>query len=129
MSPGEATFIGVMQALALVPGVSRSGATITGGLFIGLTREAAARFSFLLSGPIIAIAALWDGQKLLRHLIPGEETLSAASFVVGIAASAVVGWFCIHFLLEYLRKRSLWVFVVYRVALGIFLIALFTHNR
>jgi undecaprenyl-diphosphatase len=129
MSPGEATFIGVMQALALVPGVSRSGSTITGGLMIGLSREAAARFSFLLSAPIIAVAAAWDGLKLLRHAIPEGETITAAAFVTGIVASAIVGWFCIHFLLEFLRKRSLWVFVFYRVVLGIFLIVLFTHNH
>jgi undecaprenyl-diphosphatase len=129
LSPGEATLIGVVQALALIPGVSRSGSTITGGLFVGLTREAAARFSFLLSGPIIAVAAAWDGLKLIRHTVPGEEAISAAAFLAGIIASAIVGWFCIHFLLEYLRRRSLWIFVYYRVVLGIFLIALFMHNR
>jgi len=129
MSPGEATFIGAMQALALVPGVSRSGSTITGGLLIGLNREAAARFSFLLSGPIIALAAAWDGVKLLRHAVPDADSISAAAFLLGILASAVVGWFCIHFLLEFLRKRSLWVFVFYRIVLGIFLIVLYTHNH
>jgi undecaprenyl-diphosphatase len=129
MSPGEATFIGAMQALALIPGVSRSGSTITGGLFIGLNREAAARFSFLLSGPIIALAAAWDGLKLLRHAVPEAESISALAFLAGILASGIVGWFCIHFLLEFLRKRSLWIFVFYRVVLGVFLIVLFTHNR
>jgi undecaprenyl-diphosphatase len=129
MSPGEATFIGAMQALALVPGVSRSGSTITGGLFIGLNREAAARYSFLLSGPIIALAAAWDGLKLVLHKIPEAESISAAAFLGGIVASAIVGWFCIHYLLEFLRKRSLWVFVFYRIVLGVFLIGLWWNNR
>jgi undecaprenyl-diphosphatase len=129
MTPGEATLVGVLQAFAVIPGVSRSGSTITAGLLVGLTREAAARFSFLLSGPLIAAAVLWEGQKLLRHTVVGEEALSAAAMAVGILSSAVVGYFCIHFLLEYLRKRSLWVFVYYRVVMGIFLIALFWHDR
>ena len=128
LSPGEAAFVGVAQAIALIPGVSRSGATITAGLVTGLTREAAARFSFLLSAPVVAGAAAWTGLKLLRHAVPGEEALSAGVFIAGILASAVVGWFCIHFLLEFLRKRTLWVFVFYRVVLGIFLIAFFIRG-
>jgi undecaprenyl-diphosphatase len=129
LSPGEAIFVGVAQAVALIPGVSRSGATITAGLLTGLTREAAARFSFLISAPVVAGAAAWTGLKLLHGGVQGEEALSAGVFIAGILASAVVGWLCIHFLLEYLRKRTLWVFVYYRVVLGIFLIALFMHNR
>jgi undecaprenyl-diphosphatase len=129
VSLGEALFVGVAQAVALIPGVSRSGSTITAGLMIGLTRESAARFSFLLSAPITAVAAAWDGQKLLRGAVPAAESIPASAFIVGILASGVVGWFCIHFLLEFLRKRSLWVFVYYRVVLGLFLIGLYWYNR
>lgn len=127
-SPGEAVFVGAAQAIAVIPGVSRSGSTITAGLMMGLTREAAARFSFLLAAPVIFAAAAWDGLKLVRHAVPGEA-IGAGAFLVGIATSAVVGWFCIHFLLEFLRRRSLWIFVFYRVVLGIFLIALYLHNH
>jgi undecaprenyl-diphosphatase len=129
ISTGEAVFVGLAQAAALIPGVSRSGATITAGLTIGLTREAAARFSFLLSGPITAVAAAWGTLKLLHPAGPGAETIPATSFIMGIVASGVVGWACIHFLLEYLRKRSLWVFVFYRVALGVFLLVLYANNH
>jgi undecaprenyl-diphosphatase len=129
LSPGNAVFVGVAQAIALIPGVSRSGSTITAGLLTGLTREAAARFSFLLSAPVVAGAAAWTMLKLLHPGAEAEGTPSASVLLAGIVASAVVGWFCIHFLLEYLRKRSLWVFVYYRLVLGIFLIALWNHNH
>jgi undecaprenyl-diphosphatase len=129
MTLGEAMLVGVAQALAVIPGVSRSGSTITAGLFVGLTREAAARFSFLLSAPVIAGAAAWDGLKLMRHAVTGEEAISAAALAAGVLASGIVGWFCIHFLMEYVRKRTLWIFVYYRVVLGIFLIGLWVHNR
>jgi undecaprenyl-diphosphatase len=129
MSTGEALFVGVAQATALIPGVSRSGSTITAGLMMGLTREAAARFSFLLSAPIMLVATAWDGVKLMRGHLPGAEAIPISAVVVGILAAAIVGFLCIHFLLEYLRKRSLWAFVFYRVVLGVFLIMLYTHNR
>jgi undecaprenyl-diphosphatase len=129
LRPGDATFIGLAQAVALIPGVSRSGSTITAGLMVGLTREAAARYSFLLSAPIIFVAAAWDSVKLLRHAVPTEAVIPASAFIVGIIASGVVGWLCIHFLIEFLRKRSLWVFVFYRLVLGAFLIGLYWHNH
>jgi len=129
LSPGNAFFVGVAQAIALIPGVSRSGATITAGLLTGLTREAAARFSFLLSAPVVAGAAAWTGLKLLHPGADAEGIPSAGVFLAGIAASAIVGWLCIHFLLEFLRKRSLWVFVFYRIVLGVFLIGVWWHNR
>jgi undecaprenyl-diphosphatase len=129
LGTGEAMFVGVAQALALIPGVSRSGATITAGLLTGLTREAAARFSFLLSAPITLVAAAYGCLKLVRHSGPPAEVISAGAFVVGVVASGVVGWFCIHFLLEFLRKRSLWIFVWYRMVLGVFLLVLWANNR
>lgn len=126
---GEALFIGLAQAVALIPGVSRSGATITAGLVTGLTREAAARFSFLLSAPITLVATAYGCYKLVGHSGPPAVAISAGAFVAGILASGVVGWACIHFLLEFLKKRSLWVFVWYRMVLGIFLLVLWANNR
>jgi undecaprenyl-diphosphatase len=112
MTLGHAVFIGFAQALALVPGVSRSGITIIAGLMSGYTRESAARFSFLLSTPVIAGAAVLKLAKL--HLAPGE----ALPFAVGTAFSAVVGYVSIKFLLQYLNKHSLNLFVGYRLALA-----------
>jgi undecaprenyl-diphosphatase len=129
LSIGEAVFIGIAQAIALIPGVSRSGATITAGLTVGLTREAAARFSFLLSAPITFVAAAWGGKQLLSGSVPGAQSIPASAFITGIVASALVGWLCIHFLLEFLKKRSLWIFVFYRIVLGLFLIGLYWYNR
>jgi len=112
MTLGHAVFIGFAQALALVPGVSRSGITIIAGLMSGYTRESAARFSFLLSTPVIAGAAVLKLAKL--HLAPGE----ALPFALGTAFSALVGYLSIKFLLAYLNKHSLNLFVGYRLALA-----------
>jgi undecaprenyl-diphosphatase len=108
--------MGFAQAIALVPGVSRSGITITAGLFSGLDRAAAARFSFLLSGPIIIGAALYK----LRGGIPAAELAPA---LAGMVVAAVVGWASIGFLLRYLQERSLLVFVMYRVGFGVLVLA------
>jgi undecaprenyl-diphosphatase len=112
MTLGHAVVIGCAQALALVPGVSRSGITIIAGLATGYTRESAARFSFLLSTPVIAGAAVLKLHKL--RLAPGE----ALPFGLGVAFSAAVGYFCIKFLLSYLNRHSLNLFVWYRLALA-----------
>ena len=112
MTLGHALFIGCAQALALVPGVSRSGITIIAGLMTGYTRESAARFSFLLSTPVIAGAAVLKLAKL--HLAPGE----LLPFALGTAFSAIVGYLSIKFLLAYLNKHSLNLFVGYRLALA-----------
>jgi undecaprenyl-diphosphatase len=112
MTLGHALFIGCAQAVALVPGVSRSGITIVAGLMAGYTRESAARFSFLLSTPVIGGAAVLKLAKL--HLAPGE----ALPFLLGTAFSAVVGYLSIKFLLAYLNKHSLNLFVGYRLALA-----------
>jgi undecaprenyl-diphosphatase len=122
VSAADAMVIGTAQALAIVPGVSRSGITISAGLFRGLDRQTAARFSFLLLAPIIAGAA---AKKFLdvRHEggIPADMHVP---FLVGILASAVVGALTIQFFLDYLRSRSLAFFVWYRVVFGIMVIAL-----
>ncbi len=115
--------IGFAQALALIPGVSRSGGTITAGLFFGLKREAAARFSFLLATPVVLGAGLKKLYDLLKTPggIPSGQQLG---FVVGFLAAAIVGFLCIHFLLMYLQKRSTAPFIWYRYMLGIALIVL-----
>lgn len=112
---GDAVGIGVAQALALVPGTSRSGITILAGLVGGLTREAAARYSFLISIPIIAGAAGVKGLKVAMHGLPAGLALP---FGLGIAASAVSGVAAIAFLLYWLRTRTLYPFIIYRLAAG-----------
>jgi undecaprenyl-diphosphatase len=111
----DAVVMGVAQAVALMPGVSRSGVTMTAGLMRGLDRPAAARFSFLMSGPIIFGAALFK----LRTGIPQDELFAAA---VGVVTSAIVGFLSIGFLLRYLQRNSLVAFVIYRVAFGLLVI-------
>jgi len=116
----EALGIGAAQAVALIPGVSRSGATITAGLAFRLKREAAARFSFLLSGPIIAGAVALKLVHVARHGIPHAE---GTAFLVGTLASAVSGYLAIHFLLEYVKRHSLALFVWYRFAFAALILA------
>ena len=122
---GDAMTVGVLQAFAVVPGVSRSGITITGGLFRNFTREAAARFSFLLSTPIIGGAALFKLHHVMKHgLPPGETAPGMTAFVVGIVVSALVGYVTITFFLRYLKTKTLTVFIVYRILFGIAVLAL-----
>lgn len=115
----DALFIGCAQALALFPGVSRSGSTITAGLFTGLTREAAARFSFLLMTPIMIAAT---GYKLLGLLMGkhGEHVPSEAwgSMILATIVAGITGYLVIGFLLGWLRTRSLMFFVTWRLAVG-----------
>jgi undecaprenyl-diphosphatase len=110
--------VGLSQALSIIPGVSRSGVTMTSGLLSGLTREGAARFSFLLSTPIIAGAGLFG----LRHLTRQEINLQ---FIVGVATSAVIGFLVIGLLLRWLRKSNFLPFVWYRFMVGATVITLF----
>ena len=109
-------FLGISQALALIPGVSRSGATISTGLALNLNRESAARFSFLMSIPIVFAAGckeIWD----LRHaVLSGNEIMI---FMVGFAIAALIGFWSIRFLLNYLKGHSLKAFAYYRIILGI----------
>jgi undecaprenyl-diphosphatase len=109
---GNALLIGCSQVLALFPGVSRSGATITAGLALGLTRQAAARFSFLMAAPITLGAGLLKVASM-RHAT--EPHPQASALILGVALSAVVGWAVIHWLLGYLQKQTMNLFVVYRV--------------
>jgi len=127
-SLGDSLAIGTSQALALFPGVSRSGITITTGLFRGMTREAAARFSFLLSTPLIAGAAAKEVPKLLKLHHAGALDLPQSTLIASIATSAVVGFIVIAFFLQYLQTRTLKIFIYYRIAFGIVILLLaFLH--
>lgn len=115
-------WIGLAQALALIPGVSRSGATITAGLFLGLDRASAARFSFLLSVPAVVLAGLFE----LSSILEGEEGehVGAGALVVATALAFAFGYASIAFLLRFLATHTTFVFVAYRVVLGASVLAL-----
>lgn len=115
MTARDAVFIGVGQAIALFPGISRSGITIATGLFLGLERAAAARFSFLMSAPVIAGAGLWKARTLAGT---GLEGAQGGELAVGIVAAAVSGFIAIAFLLGYLRRNGTGIFSLYRIALA-----------
>jgi len=117
-----ATGIGAAQALALIPGISRSGISISAGRFAGLDREAAARFAFLMATPITAGAILFEGRKLLT----GEAgvDVAIAPLLVGLVSSLVAGLLAIRFMLSYLRTRSLSIFVWYRFVLAAVVVVL-----
>jgi undecaprenyl-diphosphatase len=110
----DGVLMGFAQACALVPGVSRSGATITAGLFLGFDRPAAARYSFLLSVPAVVLSGLFE----LRKIGEGEGTAAAVPTAIATLCAFIVGYASIAFLLRYLASHSTVVFVVYRVALG-----------
>lgn len=115
VTPTAALFIGFAQVASLVPGVSRSGVTITAGRSIGLDRETAARFSFLLSAPAILGAATLE----LFAAMTGDEMVSWGPLAAGALTSGVAGWFVIHWLLRYVSTHSLLPFVLYRIGLGV----------
>jgi undecaprenyl-diphosphatase len=119
----DGAIIGVAQAAALVPGVSRSGATLSAGLFLGLTREAAARYSFLLSVPAVVLSGLFELRKVGDGGGPG-----AVPTVIATLLSFVVGYAAIAWLLRYLAHHPVTIFVVYRVALGALVLILVATN-
>ena len=122
LGPGTAIAVGLAQSLALMPGVSRSGITITAARFLGLDRDSAARISFLLLVPIVFGASLWKGvtDVLLGDLPPG----SAGPFLVGMIASAGSGLLAIWGLLGYVRRHDYTLFVIYRLAVAAFVLLL-----
>ena len=128
LSLKDTLIIGVAQAFAIFPGVSRSGSTITAGLALGFEREAAARFSFLLGAPIIAgagLKSLWDIYKAVHAgTLPSNELIL---FPIGLVVAAISGYWCIKFLLRFLQKNSSVIFVYYRWALAalVLIVALF----
>lgn len=115
MTRKDAAIIGVGQAVALFPGISRSGITIATGLFLGLERDAAARFSFLMSVPVIAGAGIFKARTLVGEGIGAGQ---AGELVVGVITSAIFGFIAVAFLLRYLRGHGTGIFVAYRVGLA-----------
>lgn len=122
---GDALAVGFAQCLALIPGSSRSGSTIMAGLFVGETRETAARFSFLLSMPAIAASGLLEMKEAL-HLLPRE---SLTTLLVGTIVSAIVGYASIWFLLRFLRTHTTGVFIGYRLIVGIAILIMLFNGR
>lgn len=117
---GVALAIGMAQALALVPGTSRSGATMTAALLLGFTRPAAARFSFLMTLPVYVLVAAKQAKDLIEEGVTSAELIPMG---IGLVGSALVGYVVIAWLLNWLRSRSLTVFVVYRLILGAVILA------
>lgn len=120
----DGIIVGFWQALAIIPGASRSGSTITGGLFAGFDRATAARFSFLLSVPSVFLAALYT-------LYTDRKELGAitTNLIAGNIASFVVGWACIAFLMNFLQKNSTLGFVLYRIALGLGILVMLASGQ
>jgi undecaprenyl-diphosphatase len=120
---GRVLAIGAFQALALIPGASRSGVTILGGLWLGLRRDEAARFSFLLGIPAILGAGLFELRSLARGLsaAPGSDIVT---LIIALLAAFVSGYASIGFLLRYLKTHTTMLFVIYRIVLGLALLAL-----
>ena len=119
----DAACIGLAQCLALVPGTSRSGITMTAGLFLDLDRRAAARFSFLLSIPTLLLAGIYE----FAHLYSAPEQVQWQSMGMVAFVSGVSGWITIHYFLKFLGRFGMLPFVIYRLALGVVLFAMFVR--
>jgi undecaprenyl-diphosphatase len=117
----DIVIIGVAQALALIPGTSRSGITMTAGLMLGLSREGAARFSFLLSIPVITLA----GMMLTLDLVKQPAAVDWGAMIIGLVTSAITAYLCIHYFLKLLERIGMLPFVIYRLLLGALLVYLF----
>ena len=120
----DSLIAGIAQCFALIPGASRSGTTITGGLFVGLKRSDAARFSFLLSIPAVFASGLLELYSALKYI----DASMMLNFAMATAASAVSGYIAIDFLIKYLKKHSTYIFIFYRIGLGILIIVLLLTN-
>jgi len=116
--------IGISQALAFIPGVSRSGVTMTTGRALGIKREAVAKYSFMLSAPIVLAATIFKLNEFIEFFLIADMT-GILAFIVGILVSFVVGIFVIKFLLEFLKKGSFKIFAIYRIIVGILVISVF----
>jgi len=114
----DSILIGIAQVFALIPGASRSGTTITAGLFLGLNRESAARFSFLLSIPAILASGLLSAYQAIKYV----NTTDVLNIIVATVVSAISGYFAIDFLINYLKKNNTYLFIFYRIALGIIIL-------
>ncbi len=113
--------IGLFQSLALIPGMSRSGASIAGGMLLGLTRSEATRFAFFLAIPIISGA----GAKKMLDLISSDVSIQWFPVIVGALTAFIVGLMAIHFMITFLKKHSLWPFIWYRIILALFVVFVF----
>lgn len=118
----DSIIIGFFQSLALIPGTSRSGSTITGGFFRNMDRESAARYSFLLSIPAILISGLYELYSERASLFANDSSI--ISLIVATVVSGIVGYISIWFLLAYLKKHSLMIFIVYRILFGVLILIL-----
>ncbi len=119
---GGIMFIGFAQALALIPGTSRSGITMTAGLMLGMKRTATARFSFLLSIPLIMAAGGLKGKELVESAMPVDW----AAIALGTSLSAVTAYICIHFFMQLIERVGMLPFVIYRLVLGVILLWIFS---
>lgn len=117
--------IGVSQALAFIPGVSRSGITMTTGRALGVKREAVAKYSFMLSAPIVLAATIFKLSEFIEYFSVAG-TAGIVGFIIGVLASFLVGIFVIKFLLDYLKKGSFKIFAIYRIVIGIVVIIAFS---
>jgi len=124
----ESLGIGVAQVVALVPGISRSGVSISAGLFLGLNREAAARFSFLMATPVIGGAGIWEARKFLTNEAGPSPEMNVIA--IGFVAALISGFLAVRFMLEFLKRQPLTGFVVYRVvaAILVFIVLLSPHG-
>lgn len=120
----DSIVIGIAQSFALIPGSSRSGTTITGGLFMGLKRETAARFSFLLSIPAVFASGLLELYEALKFI----DASMALNLVISTIVAGISGYMAIDFLLKYLRKNTTFIFVYYRIALGVLILVLIAYK-
>ena len=120
----DSIIIGIAQAFALIPGSSRSGTTITGGLFVGLKRDVAARFSFLLSVP----AVLGSGLLQLKESLAYINFDLGLNLVIATVISGISGYLAIDFLLKFLKKNTTFIFIFYRIGLGLFILILLYYN-
>jgi undecaprenyl-diphosphatase len=116
----DGLIVGMAQAFALVPGVSRSGATLTAGLFCGMERETAARFSFLLGLPAVTLAGLYELRVLFKAGLNSDGWITLS---IGLATASITAFIAIYALLHYLEKRSTWIFVWYRLLFGLGIVA------
>ena len=124
----ESLALGLAQVIALVPGISRSGISISAGLFMGLNREAAARFSFLMATPVVGGAGIWEARKFLTHEAGPNPEINV--IVIGFCAALISGFVAIRFMLEFLKRQPLTAFVLYRVvaAAAVFVVLLSPHG-
>jgi undecaprenyl-diphosphatase len=120
----DSIIVGIAQALSLIPGSSRSGTTITAGLFVGMKRETAARFSFLLSIPAVFASGVLQLYEAMKFV---DQTM-IVNIIVASIVSGISGYLAIDFLLKYLKKNSTFLFVYYRIGLGIFIFILLINN-